>query len=128
MSLMQAINFIRCRSELIINMNSLNVLKNTFVRQNNKDLLELEYYEDDKGIYSVAYDLFHDKTEYTKHKIVKLKLSENKTIKIKLSSDISMVDMNNISIEINGIDLDKISGGIISESKLVKIKDLTYLC
>lgn len=100
-------------NEMIIDMDTLDIITNT-------DIFEfIDYNNDGKGIYSIVNNTYHKRTKHTKFKKIICNINEKSKIILTLASDISIVDMHNISVDFVGIDSDKLGGGLVSQSKLV---------
>ena len=106
---------------IIVDMDNLNIIGDI------DKFLIYDYDNDGRGIYSVTFKNCFKKTQYTKHKKIEFNLDGNKQIVICLGSDPSIVDMNNISIKVKGIDSDLIKGCIVSSDSVIKLDTLKAL-
>ena len=88
------------------------------------DKITVEIIKPNNGIYSLAHKMHHKKTEFTKSMSITCNHGNGKFVQLNLESDVSIDDMNNISLKINGLDIYSAIGGFISEQKLVKINDI----
>ncbi len=107
--------------EITIDMDTLEVIGDI-----DKFLIE-DYDNNGEGIYSVTYNRCLKKTKYTKHKKIYVNIDENRQVLIILGSDYSIIDMNNISIQVKGLDSDLVDGCIKSVNNVVKLNELTQL-
>lgn len=108
-------------NKIIINMDTLEVIGNI-----DKFLVE----DDDnngEGIYSVTYNKCLKKTKYTKHKRIYVNIDKNRQVLIILGSDYSIIDMNNISIQVKGLDSDLVDGCVKSVNNVVRLNELSQL-
>lgn len=114
--------YINCNNnEITINMEDLNVVGNIC----NTFLIDTS--QDDKGIFSTSLGVYHKKTDFTKHLSIKCNINNNTYVTLKLDSDISLNDFNDMSINFYRIDPDGIAGCFASEKTIIKLDHLTQL-
>lgn len=108
-------------NEISIDMEDLNITGDIC------DFFSIDRSQGDHGIFSTSIGVYHKKTDYTKHLSVKCNINNSTYVTLKLGSDISLNDFNNMAISFYGIDIDGVSGCFVSEKTIIKLDYLTQL-